>query len=146
MFNEYWMIDHGFITRPKVGDLRDLISRRHEERATITVGPEDTVATSMHRMKIYDISQLPVVEGEKIVGMVDEYDLLRTVGLGVAALKKSINEVMTQRLITVSPSASIAELMPIFERGEVVIVEDGGRFLGLITKMDVINYLRQQIA
>lgn len=146
MFNDYWMIDHGFITRPKVGDLRDLISRRHEERATITVGPEDTVATSMHRMKIYDISQLPVVEGEKIVGMVDEYDLLRTVGLGVAALKKSIKEVMTQRLITVSPSASIAELMPIFERGEVVIVEDGGRFLGLITKMDVINYLRQQIA
>ena len=59
MYNDYWMLDQGFIERERHGDLRDLISRHHDERATVTVGPEDTLLTALGRMKLYDISQIP---------------------------------------------------------------------------------------
>jgi cystathionine beta-synthase len=44
----------------------------------------------------------------------------------------------------VSPATPVAELLPIFERGMVAIVVDEGRFLGLITRIDVLNYLRRR--
>ena len=51
---------------------------------------------------------------------------------------------MTSRLVTVSPSASLAELRPILEAGQVVIVADEGGFYGLITRVDLLNYLKRQ--
>ena len=52
---------------------------------------------------------------------------------------------MSARLTTVSPDASLESLLPIFDRGLVAIVFDGERFLGLITRFDVLSYLRRQL-
>ena len=52
---------------------------------------------------------------------------------------------MTQRLTTVAPSASIESLQPLFDQGLVAIVMDGDRFLGLVTRIDVINHLRRRL-
>ena len=76
VFNDYWLMDQGFLKREQYGDLRDLITRRHEEHATVTVGPDDKLMTAYARMKLYDISQLPVLDDGKVVGIVDEWDLL----------------------------------------------------------------------
>ncbi len=145
MFNDYWMIDQGFIKKPKVGDLRDLISRKYEEGGLVIVGPEDTIATTIARMKLYDISQLPVISGDKIVGLVDESDLLISLSNNKANLKVKINQVMAKKLEKVSPTASLESLNAIFQKGYVVIVEDQGKFIGLITQMDMINHLRQTL-
>src|SRR5437773_4435993 len=45
VFNDYWLIDQGFLKREQYGDLRDLITRRHDENATVTVGPDDKLMT-----------------------------------------------------------------------------------------------------
>lgn len=145
MFNDYWMIDNGFISRRKEGGLRDLITRRHVEGATVVVGADDTILTAMTRMKLYDISQLPVIKGEKIVGLLDESDLLLAVVQNEKNFKKLVSDFMTQRLETVSPDTPVEKVLQIFEKGLVVIVEDSGKFLGLITRMDLINHLRQQM-
>jgi len=76
VFNDYWMIDQGFIKRERDGDLRDLITRRHDEQATVTIGPDDKLMAAYARMKLYDISQIPVLESGKVIGIVDEWDLL----------------------------------------------------------------------
>src|SRR3546814_9516074 len=77
MFNDYWMIDQGFIERDRKGDLRDLISRRHEESGTVTVSADDNLLIAYGRMKLYDISQLPVLDSDgKVVGIIDEGDIL----------------------------------------------------------------------
>ena len=55
--------DQGFLDSPKQGDLRDLITRRYEEGAVITVGPDDTLLTAFQRMRMADISQVPVMRG-----------------------------------------------------------------------------------
>jgi cystathionine beta-synthase len=51
---------------------------------------------------------------------------------------------MESHLVTVPPDASISQLLEIFKRGLVAIVVDGERFLGLITRIDLLNWLRRK--
>jgi cystathionine beta-synthase len=145
MFNDYWMIDQGFIQRERTGDLRDLITRRHSERATVTVAPEDTLMTAYARMKLYDVSQLPVLQKGEVVGIIDESDLLLAVYDNEAAFREPVRSAMTARLETVDSSASLESLLPIFAQGHVVIVKHEGAFAGLITRIDLINHLRRRL-
>ncbi|HEY8508248.1 MAG TPA: pyridoxal-phosphate dependent enzyme, partial [Steroidobacteraceae bacterium] len=75
VYNDYWMLDQGFLERERFGDLRDLIARRHWEHASITVDANETVLAAYRRMKLYDVSQVPVMKDGRIVGIVDEEDI-----------------------------------------------------------------------
>ncbi len=146
MYNDYWMIDQGFVDVPRRGDLSDLIARRHAEHATVTVGPDETLLAALGRMKLYDVSQLPVMDGEdRIAGLIDESDILLRVIDDDARFSDTVGSAMSTRLRTVAPDADIHALLPIFEKGRVAIVKDGDRFLGLITRIDLLNYLRRRM-
>src|SRR3569623_3130074 len=151
MFNDFWIRDQGFLPGAPEGDLRDLSSRRHDMGAVVAVGPGDTAMTALARMKMYDVSQLPVMDGGAIVGILDESDLLMGVSRDADAFRHPVRDYMTPRLETVEPHTPIAALQPIFARGMVAIVVDksdggrGERFLGLITPIDVLNYLRRRM-
>jgi cystathionine beta-synthase len=144
VYNEYWMIDQGFIQREQHGDLRDLIARRHKEHAVATISAEETVLAAYQRMKLYDVSQLPVLEDGRIVGIVDEQDILKEVAENPGHFREPVTEAMERDLVTVPPSASIEQLNEIFKRGLVAIVVDGAEFLGLITRIDLLNWLRRK--
>jgi cystathionine beta-synthase len=144
VYNDYWMIDQGFIERETTGDLRDLIARRHKEHAVATVGADETVLAAHQRMKLYDVSQLPVLKDGRIVGIVDEEDILLEVADNPAHFREPVTEAMESRLVTVPPSAPLEQLMEIFKRGLVAIVVDGDEFLGLITRIDLLNWLRRR--
>jgi cystathionine beta-synthase len=144
VYNDYWMLDQGFIERETYGDLRDLIARRHQEHAVATVNADETVLAAHQRMKLYDVSQLPVLENGKVVGIVDEQDILMEVIDNPAHFREPVTEAMESHIVTVAPEASVAQLMEIFRRGMVAIVVDGDQFLGLITRIDVLNWLRRR--
>jgi cystathionine beta-synthase len=144
VYNDYWMLDQGFIKREQHGDLRDLISRRHRERAVATVSADETVLAAYQRMKLYDVSQLPVLDKGRIVGIVDEEDVLLEVYENPGLFKEPVTKAMETKLVTVPPDAPIERLMEIFERGLVAIVVDGDEFLGLITRIDLLNWLRRR--
>ena len=144
VYNDYWMLDQGFIQREKYGDLRDLIARRHREHAVATVDADETVMAALQRMKLYDVSQLPVLKDGRIVGIVDEEDILMEVVDNPAHFREPVTEAMESHLVTVPPSASVEQLMEIFKRGLVAIVVDGSEFLGLITRIDLLNWLRRR--
>src|SRR5687767_16097 len=144
VYNDYWMIDQGFIQRETYGDLRDLIARRHREHAVATVGADETVLAAHQRMKLYDVSQLPVLMNGKVVGIVDEQDILMEVIDNPAHFREPVTEAMESHVVTVAPEASVAQLMEIFRRGMVAIVVDGDQFLALITRIDVLNWLRRR--
>ena len=145
VYNDYWMLDQGFIQREVFGDLRDLIARLHDAHETVTVGSQETVLAAYSRMKLYDISQLPVMESNRIVGLVDEEDILLRVFENEAQFEEPVSTVMSAKLETLAPDAGVQALMPIFDRGMVAIVEDGDTFLGLITRIDLLNYLRRRM-
>ncbi len=157
MFNDFWMIDNGFIKRPVHGDLRDLIARRHIEREDFTLRPHDTMKVAMNTMKLYDVSQVAVVEpipgrrdngqANRVVGILDEGDLLLAIVGDEQAIERPVSDFMTRRLETIRPEAPVADLVPIFRADRVAIVVDAaGAYLGLITKIDLINYLRRRQA
>ena len=146
MFNDYWMIDQGFIERESRGDLRDIISRRHDEHATVTVVEGDTLLTAYGRMKLYDVSQLPVVdEAGAVVGIVDENDIMLAVFKDETHFQDPVGSAMTRKLETIQADRPLAALLPILDQGLVAIVFDGERFLGLITRIDLLNYLRRSL-
>jgi cystathionine beta-synthase len=138
------MADEGLLARPLTGDLRDLVTRRFADRAVVSVAPDDTLMVAYARMRLHDVSQLPVIDEGRIVGIVDESDLLLAASGEDGRLAAPVREVMSARLTTVAPETSLRELLPIFDAGLVPIVMDGGMFIGLVTRMDVLGYLRRR--
>jgi cystathionine beta-synthase len=144
VYNDYWMLEHGFIERETHGDLRDLISRRHREHAVATVGADETVNAAYQRMKLYDVSQLPVFADGRIVGIVTEEDILLEVYGNPQHFGEPVSAAMESSLVTLSPDEPVERLREIFDRGMVAIVVDRGEFLGLITRIDLLNWLRRR--
>jgi cystathionine beta-synthase len=145
VYNDYWMLDQGFLQRDKFGDLRDLIARRHWEKAAVTVNATETALAAHGRMKLYDVSQLPVMREGRIVGIIDEEDILLKVFEQREVFNRPVAEIMTSSLVTVAPDAPLPQLLEIFKRGMVAIVVDKGEFLGLITRIDLVNWLRRRL-
>ncbi|WP_248360999.1 pyridoxal-phosphate dependent enzyme [Anaeromyxobacter oryzae] len=145
MYDDFWMADQGFLDRTPTGDLRELVSRRHAEGAVVTVKPDEPLLIAYGRMKQHDVSQLPVLEAGKVVGILDESDLLAAAADDEARLRDAVRDHMTTRLETVPASARARDLMPLFAQGLVAIVVDGDQFLGLVTRMDVVNHLRRKL-
>jgi cystathionine beta-synthase len=143
MYNDFWMAEQGFVQRPPHGDLSDLISHRYEAGEVISVGPDDTLLTAFKRMRSADFSQVPVMdERGRAIGILDESDVLVKVHGDPSHFNELVKNAMTDRLETLSPKASIPELLEVFDRGRVAIVMDGDKFLGLITRTDLLSYLR----
>jgi cystathionine beta-synthase len=144
MYNDYWMLDNGFIERPQYGDLRDLILRPYSQRDTVVVSPTDLLTTAYQRMKLYDVSQLPVMEGDRLAGIVDESDVLLHVYGDEARFRDPVSTAMVSKLDRLDVRSPIEALLPVFDRGQVAIITDGDVFLGLITRIDLLNYLRRR--
>ncbi|MDY4340063.1 pyridoxal-phosphate dependent enzyme [Xanthomonas sp. LF07-6] len=145
MYNDYWMLDNGFLERPQHGDLRDLILRPYSQRDTVVVGPKDLLTTAYQRMKLYDVSQLPVMEGDQLVGIVDESDVLLHVYGDESRFRDPVATAMVSKLDRLDVKSPIEALLPVFDRGQVAIVMNEGAFLGLITRIDLLNYLRRRV-
>jgi cystathionine beta-synthase len=145
MFNDFWMLDQGFIERERSGDLRDLIARRHAEQGTVTVSPDDTLMTAYKRMRVFDVSQLPVMAEGEVVGLVDETDLLWAIYGHQERFKEPVSQAMSKRLDTLPATRALSDLLPIFARGHTAIVMEGDEFLGLITPVDLLNHLRRSL-
>ena len=141
MYNDYWMLDNGFLEREHYGDLRDLILRPYSQRDTVVVGPAEPLITAYQRMKLYDVSQLPVMDGDKIVGIVDESDVLIHVYGDESKFRDPVSTAMVSQLQVLDVKSPIESLLPMFDAGHVAIVMDGEQFLGLITRIDLLNYL-----
>jgi cystathionine beta-synthase len=146
VYNDYWVIEQGLADRKLLGNLSDLITRRFDAGGSITVGPDDTLLIAYNRMRAADVSQLPVVKEKHIVGILDESDILATVegddAERAARFRDPVHSAMTTELHTVQVSEKLKVLAPMFERNEVAIVLDGENFVGLITRIDLINHLR----
>ncbi|HEY0940211.1 MAG TPA: cystathionine beta-synthase [Steroidobacter sp.] len=145
LYNDFWMEDQGFIQRETYGDLRDLIGRPHGQRATITVGPNDVLTTAHNRLRNAGFSQLPVMDGEKLIGVVTEDDILRFAFGNPGRFNEPVHKAMTSTFLRVDKSQTINNLVAMLEVRSSAAVMDGEKFLGLVTRSDVLNYLRRQV-
>ena len=105
----------------------------------------DLLVTAYQRMKLYEISQLPVMEGDDIVGILDESDVLLHVYGDEARFRDPVTSAMVSKLDFMDVKSPVEALLPGFDRGHVGIVVENRRFLGLITRIDLLNYLRRRV-
>jgi cystathionine beta-synthase len=145
MYNDIWMADQGFTRRAEHGDLRDVISRRYQDGSVVTVGPTDSLLTAFNRMRIADVSQVPVLNDGCLIGLLDESDLLVRIQESGGSFRDPVSIAMTDRLETLQPDASLEAVRQVLDSGKVAIVLDDSQFVGLITRIDLLNYLRRKI-
>lgn len=146
VYSDGWMVDQGLLQRPKTGDLRDLVGRRFDAGEVVTVAPTDTLLTAFNRMRSSDLAQLPVIDGGRLVGLIDESDLLLHVTTEPARFQAPVSDTMTAQLQTLAPASSMQELRAILDRGLTAVVLDQDRFYGLITRFDLLNHLRRTLS
>ena len=145
VYNDAWLADQGLGERELHGDLSDLISRKYEKGDVVTAGPNDTLDTAFKRMRGADVSQLPIIQDGRLVGILDESDLVHVMNTDEITRKerfaKPVSSAMTRDLDTVQVNEPLDALIPLFDRDRVAIVLDGEKFVGLIARVDLINHL-----
>jgi cystathionine beta-synthase len=146
-FDEAWLQEQGLTHHKPTLDLRDLIVRRADLGRIISVGPGDTLNTAYGRMRANDVSQLPVLDSQEIIiGLLDEEDLLFAVHDSPSCFSDLVSKHMTTDLDIIDFEAGVDTLYPIFKAGKIAIIQKGSTFLGLITRVDLINHLRRKVA
>ncbi len=137
-----WMKENGFTeSQWETGSIGDIL-RALPRRKTVTATSADTVADSVLSMKEHGVSQLPVVDDERLVGIVTESDLLAKLVDGRATLASAVAEVMFRKVTTVNVNADASNLLDVFSKGFAgIVVDDAGKLRGLITKMDLVDIL-----
>ncbi|MEJ2275378.1 MAG: pyridoxal-phosphate dependent enzyme [Woeseiaceae bacterium] len=143
LYNDFWLEDQGFISREQQGDLRDLIGRPHGERATITVGPTDLVTTAHNRLRNAGFSQLPVMEDGHLIGVITEDAIIHFVYGHPDLLGAPVRDAMESAFIKLDKSETLNNLVAMLRVQPYAAIMDGDEFLGLITRSDVLNYLRR---
>ncbi len=145
LYNDFWLEDQGFIKRDHTGDLRDLIGRPHHEHATITVGPTDVLTTAHNRLRNAGFSQLPVMEEGRLVGVVTEDTIMQFVYGKPELMNAPVGDAMESAFIKLDRSETVNNLVAMLRVQPYAAIMDGDDFLGLITRSDVLNYMRRQM-
>ena len=140
--DDAWMKQHGFTEPSWEEDSCGSLIGRLPAREVITASGDQTLAEAIECMKEAGISQLPVVEGGRLVGIVTESDLLRRIVDGRAQLTAKVAEMMFRNVETVHENEPARSLLEMFSRETVgVVVNDDHHPVGILTKMDLVDHL-----
>ncbi len=144
-FNQSWLVDNNLVHRTLQGNLADMVSRRADLDELVSVRPQDNINTAYNRMRTADISQLLVMEEAKLVGIIDEEDIMLGVYKDVQAFNNTVESIMVSNLETLDVNDSIDAVATLLNKDRVAIIKSSGQLIGLITKIDFVNYMRKQL-
>jgi cystathionine beta-synthase len=144
--DDAWMRESGFTeSRWESNTVGDML-RALPPRELYTARPEETVAEACDRMKEHGVSQLPVVDGGRLVGMLAESDVLSRIVHGHAKLTDTVAEAMMRNPRTVHLDDDARALTQVFTDGFIgVVVNDESMFQGVITKLDLVDILTSPV-
>lgn len=136
VFDDTWMRENGFQAPNTVADLLDSRSR------DVIIALEDTsIEAAIRQMKTHGISQMPVLDANsRLLGIIGEGDLLDYL-LSGGALDHTIGSLPAHEAATVDTDMPLEELTNVFGRSPAVLVVRNGAVVGIVTKMDVIDFL-----
>jgi cystathionine beta-synthase len=156
IYNENWMLEHGFIERPgtaaRIGEIiADKVSHEPTIPNLVAVPSGAKVGGAIDLLQQYGISQMPVARTDQptdlgeIVGSIQERSLLDRVFRDRDAIGRDVIEVMDPPLPVVQTSAGVEEMFADLARGaEAVLVADASRPVGVLTRADLLEFLSHQ--
>jgi cystathionine beta-synthase len=141
IFNDDWMRENGFLDdETGLGTVRDILCAS-ERKKVATASSSSRVKDVISTLKTLGISQLPVVDGGKLKGMVAEVDLLRHLVSGEHTFDSPIGGLIESDYATVTPETKIELLQGMLADAKVAIVMERDLVVGIITKIDLIDFL-----
>jgi cystathionine beta-synthase len=148
VFDDDWMRENGFLERAWIDHrVRDLQVAKPEEQL-ITARSTDLVTEVVARLKQYNYSQLPVVEEDgRLLGIVSEIDLLSHMLVSDHAHEpeETIESMIDYNVPVVRPNTPLETLVGIFGDHSAVIISSGDRVEGILTKIDILDFLSSQV-
>jgi predicted transcriptional regulator len=105
----------------------------------VSVSSEDNIQAAIHMMKKYEISQLPVIDKDKVVGFLSEAIILEELIQGKKDVR--VKDIMKETPPTIESKASINIVSNLLKFYPMVLVVEKGVILGIITKSDIIRKL-----
>ncbi len=146
IFNDDWMRENGFLDdTPGIGTVADILHMRNKKKIVTTTSSakvKDVIAT----LKQLGISQLPVVDKGKLRGIITEVDLLRHMVSGPKTARSSISALLEGDYATVTPDTKIELLQGVLADARAAIVTEEESVVGIVTKIDLIEYLAKKSA
>lgn len=149
VFNDDWMRENGFLEQTWVDFRAADIQQAKSDDTLITARATDRLTDVVGLLKMHGVSQLPVVDDdERLIGLVREIDLLKhmlTAG-HEHDRDETIEEMIDRNVSVVKSNTPLETLMGIFsERRAVVVTTDGDRVYGILTQIDLLDFLSAQV-
>lgn len=144
VFDDEWMRENGFLQDdPFAGTVGDLLAHR-AQGAVYTATPKESVREVIERMKKHGISQVPVLEGSRVAGVVNERQLMGHLLNGKDA-DASIESAIETSFAIVEMQNKVGLLSEFFAKDLTVLVMQDGRLAGVITKIDFIDFVSRKM-
>jgi cystathionine beta-synthase len=144
VFNDDWMRQNGFLDEPDpLGTVAEILAKQ-KGRSLITVKRGESIRRVIPLLKENSISQVPVLEDGKMIGMLAEVDLLNHLVKSDGKLDDTIDALIESDYATVTPATRVSLLRTIFNDAKLVVVKEGDSVAGIITKIDLIEYLAER--
>jgi cystathionine beta-synthase len=144
VFNDDWMRENGFLAEDKtLGTVRELLAGRAQN--LVTARSDDTLRHVIGTMKAHGISQVPVLDGDQLRGILSEVTVLRNLVSGEAHLDSTIAPIVETDYATVTLDTRIDLLQNVLADAKAALVIDGPALLGIIAQFDVIDYLARRV-
>ncbi len=144
IFNDDWMRENGFLDDVTgLGTVHDILLSKGKTKI-VTATPQSKVRDVIATLKSLGISQLPVLDKGKLRGIIGEVDLLRHLVTGQKKLDSAIGELVEGEYATVTPDTKIELLQGVLADAKVAIAMDGEEVVGIVTKIDLIDYLARK--
>ncbi|MGQ0603533.1 MAG: pyridoxal-phosphate dependent enzyme, partial [Anaerolineales bacterium] len=144
VFDDDWMRENGFLESAWTSATAADVLATKKIRDVITARPDASVNAVVAKMKEHDISQVPIVTpAGELRGMATEVELLNHLVLDSHrhSPDEPISDLMRTDVATIAPDASLESLMSVFVNRNAAVMLDGGRVVGILTKIDILDYL-----
>ena len=156
LYNESWMLEHGFIDRPGTrARVSELLAEKRRNSPSVpdmvVVAAHEQVGQAIDTLQSYGISQIPVARTNSpetvadILGSINERGLLDRVFRDRTATDRDVVEMMDPPLPVVQDSGSVEEMFQGLSRGaEAIVVANGDKPIGVLTRADLLEFLSHQ--
>jgi predicted transcriptional regulator len=104
----------------------------------VSLSPNNNIKDSINKMKKFGISQMPVLDDDKVIGLVSESTLLNAL---IGKKENNIQDIMEETPPIVSKTASVKVVSNLLKHYPVILVSESGKLIGLITKSDLLSKL-----
>lgn len=150
IFDDDWMRENRFLDYSLLGEGRvvDVLALKGDQEV-ITATPKERKVDVIRKLKQYDISQVVVVDEEgRYLGVVSEMDLLEHLlsATHTHARDETIEDIISTNVPLVGPETSVDALAEAFVQSNVVVVVNSDNTVaGILTKIDLIDYMAKQL-